>query len=142
MIDEVPYNEVLNIRQQAMYPDKDKEYVVLPDDQLGIHMGYYKSGEPVSVLSLFLENSELQFRKFATLSQHQGKGYGSELMKWMLDYAKDMQFNRLWCNARIDKTDFYKKFGFVETDNTFERSGHKYIIVEKYFLNNISNQAQ
>lgn len=133
MINEVAYADVLEIRHKVMYPDKDKDYVILPDDDKGLHIGYYKEGVLVSVLSLFLNNRELQFRKFATLPEYQGQGYGTELVKWVLDYAKDMQFDRVWCNSRIKKTDFYKKFDFVETDEVFEKDGRKFIILERKF---------
>lgn len=133
MINEVAYADVLEIRHKVMYPDKDKDYVILPDDDKGLHIGYYKEGVLVSVLSLFLNNRELQFRKFATLPEYQGQGYGTELVKWVLDYAKDMQFDRVWCNSRIEKTDFYKKFDFVETDEVFEKDGRKFIILERKF---------
>lgn len=133
MINEVPYSDVLKIRHQVMYPDKDRDYVVLPEDDKGLHIGYYKEGELVSVLSLFLKDRELQFRKFATLPEHQGRGYGSELLKWVLDYARDMQFDRVWCNSRIEKTNFYKKFEFTETDQVFEKDGLKFVILERKF---------
>lgn len=131
MINEVPYNEVLDIRHKAMYPDREKDIVVLPDDNMGLHMGYYVEGKPVSVFSLFLKDGEIQFRKFATLPECQGKGYGTRLVKWLIDYAEDMKFQRIWCNSRADKIDFYKKYGFVETSERFEKNGYEYIIIEK-----------
>lgn len=138
MINEVPYSDVLEIRHKVMYPEKDMNYVVLPDDDKGLHIGYYKEGLLVSVLSLFLNNRELQFRKFATLPEFQGQGYGSELMKWILDYAIDMKFDRLWCNSRIEKTDFYKKFDFVETDKVFEKDGRQFVILERNFTEEVA----
>jgi len=133
MINEVPYEQVLEIRRKAMYPDKDIEFVILPDDDRGLHMGYYIEGVPVSVFSLFLKDGELQFRKFATLPEFQGKGYGSKLMDWLLDYTIDMKFTRVWCNARIGKTDFYKKFELKETDERFKKDGYEYVVVERRF---------
>lgn len=133
MIREVDYSEVLTIRQQVMYPDKELDFVKLADDDLGIHMGYYDNGKPISILSIFLKDRELQFRKFATLVELQGKGYGSKLLEWALDYAKDMTFSRIWCNSRLDKKDFYLKFGFTEYGDIFEKNGIKYIIMEKRF---------
>lgn len=133
MINEVPYSDVLEIRHKVMYPEKEINYVILPEDDKGLHIGYYKEGLLVSVLSLFLNNRELQFRKFATLAEFQGQGYGSELLKWVLDYANDMKFERVWCNSRIEKTDFYKKFEFVEIDQIFEKDGRQFVILERKF---------
>lgn len=134
MIGEVSYSDVLDIRQKVMYPQENREFCVLPDDEKGLHIGYYIDGIPVSVVSLFLENRELQFRKFATMIEYQNQGYGSKLMEWVLDYANDIQFSRVWCNARLNKTEFYKKFGFTETNMTFSKDGHDFVIVE--ILNN------
>ncbi|SHF78000.1 GNAT family N-acetyltransferase [Dysgonomonas macrotermitis] len=133
MINEVPYDQVLEIRHKVMYPDKPKDSVILPDDKKGLHIGYYKDDKPVSIVSLFLnlETKELQFRKLATLVEFQNRGYGSQLVRWILDYTKDLQFPRVWCNARVEKIDFYKKFGFTETDQVFEKNGFKYVVLEK-----------
>lgn len=131
MINEVPYEDVLEIRHRAMYPDQEKEFVVLPDDNRGLHIGYFVEGKPVSVFSLFLKDGELQFRKFATLPEYQGKGYGSKLVEWLTDYANEMKFSKVWCNARVGKTDFYKRFDFEETDDRFEKNGYEYVVVER-----------
>lgn len=131
MIQEVPYDEVLKIRKEVMYPDQDLDFVKLTNDHESIHMGYYINGKAVSILSLFLKNNELQFRKFATLQDQQGKDYGTKLIEWVLDYAKSMNFDSVWCNARQGKLSFYKKFGFKETDKTFEKNGYTYIIIKK-----------
>lgn len=133
IITEAPYQDILILRQQVMYPDKDIEFVKLPDDSLGLHIGVYENEELVSVMSIFLHNREVQFRKLATRTDMQNKGYASALMKWLVDYANDMKFNRLWCNARIDATDFYKKFGYKETENRFSKNNYDYVVMEKLF---------
>ncbi len=38
-VNEANYEDVLRIRQLALYPDKDIDFVKLPDDEQGIHMG-------------------------------------------------------------------------------------------------------
>lgn len=131
MIKEVPYDQIIEIRHKVMYPDQNKDIVLLADDELGIHLGYHKLDEPVSIVSLFLEDGELQFRKLATLPEFQQNGYASMLIKWILDYAKDMQFSRVWCNSRVDKLDFYRKFGFEGTGETFKKDGFKFEVIEK-----------
>ena len=73
---------------------------------------------------------EAQFRKLATEVEHQGKGYGSALLKHIFLYAYEKQIKRLWCNARRDKTSFYTKFGMQTIDKTFIKGGVEYIIME------------
>lgn len=131
MIQEAPYEEILRIRHEVMYPDKDIEYVKLPEDHLGLHIGYYEKGELVSVVSLFLEGRNLQFRKLATKAQHQNKGYASELIKWITDYAKDVKLDKIWCNSRIDKVQFYENFGFKKTTQSFIKEDISYVVMDK-----------
>lgn len=133
MIKEVSYSDIVDIRHSVMYPDKDKEIVLLADDELGIHLGYHKNDKPVSIVSIFLKNGELQFRKLATLPEFHNQGFATMLVKWILDYAKDMQFSRVWCNSRVNKISFYEKLGFVRTGDTFEKDGYTFEVLEKLF---------
>ena len=133
IITEVPYHDVLTMRQQGMYPDKDTEFVKLSDDDRGLHIGVYEKDELVSVMSIFLHGRDVQFRKLATRNDMQGKGFASALMQWLIDYANDMKLNRLWCNARINATGFYSKFGYEETDERFSKNGYEYVVMERKF---------
>lgn len=133
IITEVPYNDVLNMRRQVMYPGRDTEFVKLADDDRGLHIGVYENEELVSVMSIFLHGRDVQFRKLATRTDMQMKGFASALMQWLTDYANDMKFDRLWCNARTGATGFYKKFGYEETEERFSRDGYEYVVMERKF---------
>jgi GNAT superfamily N-acetyltransferase len=119
------------IRHEVMWSDKPFEYIKLEDDDIGIHFGLFKESTLVSVISLFIDNEEAQFRKFATLQEEQGKGFGSELLESVLKEAKIHGVKRIWCNARKNKVDFYKKFGLQETNSSFIKEGKSYVIMEK-----------
>lgn len=133
IISEAPYQDVLNMRKQVMYPNQDIDFVKLTDDEKGLHIGVFENEELVSVMSIFLEGRAVQFRKLATRVDMQGKGYATALMQWLIDYANDLKFERLWCNARMEATDFYKKFGYEETTTCFEKNGYNYVVMEKLF---------
>lgn len=122
------------LRHLVMWPEKDVDYVKLEQDDEGVHYGLFTGGGVVSVISLFVERGEAQFRKFATLVQEQGKGYGSTLLQFVLDEAQSMGIRKIWCNARQNKARFYVKFGLVETPRVFRKDGIEYVIMEK-FLN-------
>ncbi len=131
IVTEANYEDVLKLRQQVMYPDKDIDFVKLPDDDKGIHLGIFEEGVLISAVSIFMhENRNVQFRKLATRKDMQGKGYGIMLLKWLIDYANDVKLNRIWCNAREESLGFYQKAGFKETGERFNRNGHNYIVME------------
>ncbi|MFD0824566.1 GNAT family N-acetyltransferase [Neobacillus sp. M.A.Huq-85] len=107
--------------------------------RLGIHFGLFKESTLVSVISLFIDNEEAQFRKFATLQQEQGNGFGSELLETVLKETKIHCVKRIWCNARKNKVDFYKKFGLQETNSSFLKEGKSYVLMEKNLYGNYLN---
>ncbi|PTX21394.1 putative GNAT family N-acyltransferase [Pontibacter mucosus] len=129
-IKEITAEETWQLRRDVMWPEKDISYVQLPEDEDGHHFGLYLSGELVSVVSLFVAGQRAQFRKFATLPQYQGKGYGSMLLQHLIRQAATQGITQLWCNARQEKASFYRRFGLQETNHTFMKDGKSYVVME------------
>jgi GNAT superfamily N-acetyltransferase len=71
-----------------MWPNKPIKYVELPDDKKERHFGLFVHVEITSIISLFIKNNEIQFRKFATLIEYQGLGYGTILLNSIIDLTK------------------------------------------------------
>jgi len=130
MIKAISAKETYPIRHQEMWPNKPFAFVKLPEDAKGYHWGFFLDGELVSIISLFVAGEAAQFRKFATKKAYQGQGYGSRLLLHLIQEAKRMGVKRLWCNARVDKTGFYTRFGLDETTVTFEKEGQAYVVME------------
>ena len=129
-IEQVPAYVVWPVRHEVMYPDKDFETVKLKEDDNGIHLALFDGNELISVVSLFKAGDALQFRKFATRQPYQGQGYGSALLNYVIEFAKNESVLMLWCNARVDALPFYKRFGFEETGTTFCKGEIDYNILE------------
>jgi len=131
-ITRIDKEQAWDVRHKVMWPDKEFDYIKLEDDDAGIHFGLFKDEKLLSIVSLFITNEEAQFRKFATLQEEQGKGYGSTLLDFVLNEAKNQELKRIWCNARKNKVDFYKKFGMHKTSSSFTKGGKAYVVMEKY----------
>ncbi|HWR42390.1 GNAT family N-acetyltransferase [Sporomusa sp.] len=119
------------LRQTVMWPDKEIAYVKLPDDPMGTHYGLFEDGQLISVVSAFANKQEIQFRKFATVSNKQGQGYGTKLLRFIIAAAKAGGAKAIWCNARKDKAAFYRKFGFEERPIQFKRDDIAYVVMSK-----------
>jgi GNAT superfamily N-acetyltransferase len=128
---EITADETLPIRHQVMWPSKSINYVKLPNDFEGRHYGIFLDEKLISVISLFITDTEAQFRKFATIKEYQGKGYGSLLLQEIFVMVKDISITKIWCNARQNKTDFYTKLGMVTTNRTFVKGGVDFVIMER-----------
>jgi len=132
MIKKVSYIDTLPIRQSVLWPNKPLEFSKLDQDEIGTHFGYFVDNSLVAVISCFIKDNELQFRKFACLKEHQGRGIGTLLLKYTMEFAKTNNVNSIWCNARVTATSLYKKFGLIIQDNsTFFKGSVEYVIMKK-----------
>lgn len=127
----IPYETTWPIRHEVMWPDKPFDYVKIPEDETGQHLGLFVEEELVSIVSVFYSGNEAQFRKFATLVKHQGKGYGSQLLEQLIAKLEAQQIARIWCNARTDKSSYYERFGLMATEETYTKGGIHFVIMEK-----------
>ena len=132
-IRKISSEETLEIRHKVMWPHKNIDFVRVPEDEFGIHYGLFHEDELLSIVSVFITGEEAQFRKFATLEKSQGKGYGSKLLSFVIEELKKQGMRKIWCNARVNKKEFYKKFGLKETGKMFTKEEVEYEIMELSF---------
>lgn len=132
-IRQITMAETLPIRHKVMWPNMPIAYVQLLNDDTAKHFGLFVHGELASIISLFEENNEVQFRKFATLVKFQGLGYGTILLNEIITLLQTEGIKKLWCNARVEKVKFYERFNLKPTDKKFVKGGIEYVIMEKTF---------
>lgn len=118
------------IRQLAMYPEKEIKEMQLADDFEGIHFGLYYDYDLTGVVSLFEKGKTAQFRKMAVLPNNQGKGFGTQLLQYLIAFCKKEGIQLLWCNARTSATGFYEKIGFVTTGEPYLQNQLEFIRME------------
>ena len=126
----IPAQATWNIRYTVMWPNKSIDYVKLPADEEGLHLGLFVQGKLTSIVSAFIVDYKAQFRKFATLEEGQGKGYGSRLLSYLFNELKSKDVTVIWCNARVDKATYYEQFGLRRTNQCFARGEIEYVIME------------
>jgi N-acetylglutamate synthase-like GNAT family acetyltransferase len=129
-IKSIEASETWQIRHEVMWPDQPFEFVQLEEDNSGLHFGVYDHDKLVSIVSCFISDSQMQFRKLATLEEYQGKGIASELLKHIFKLAKEQKLQKIWCNARTNKKQFYEKFGMADTHKTFTKEEQEFTIME------------
>lgn len=121
--------DTLDIRQKMLRPTLPKEEVRFPgdDDEQTFHLGGFIDSKLASVASFYFErnpefNEPYQFRLrgMATLSENQGQGLSSELLKMAFPIIKQNMCSLLWCNAREGAVGFYEKVGFEKVGEYFD----------------------
>jgi len=129
-IKSIEASQTWQIRHEVMWPDQPLEFVQLEEDNLGLHFGVFDQEKLISIVSCFVVDDEMQFRKLATLEEFQGKGSASRLLHYILKLAKEKNLKKVWCNARTNKKSFYEKFGMKDTLKTFIKANQEFTIME------------
>ncbi|RYE09599.1 MAG: N-acetyltransferase [Sphingobacteriaceae bacterium] len=122
------------MRQSVMYPAFSIDQVKLKNDAAGRHFGLFLGEELIVVVSLFVADNALQFRKLATKTDQQGKGYGKQMMLFIIELASAENRKIVWCNARLTAATFYKQFGFEITGETWQQDGHEFVVMQNQIL--------
>lgn len=95
-------------------------------DEQTFHLGAFVDKKLVSVASFYFERNghfsdeyQYRLRGMATLSEYQGRGLSSALLRTAFPVIKQNQCTLLWCNAREKAMGFYLKVGFKPTGDFF-----------------------
>ncbi len=132
-IKRVNLEEVWHLRQEVMWPDHPIDFVKIPGEEDAHHFGIFFESRLIACVSLFQHKNHWKFRKLATLPNFQGQGYGGSLIKFIKDYVNTNQGTILTCDARLEKTAFYEKFGFKKEGDPFLKYGKPYQKMELKF---------
>ena len=125
--------ETLDIRHRVLWPDKSIQHCIVESDDTAVHYGIFINEVLVGVASTYDDAGSVRLRKFAVEEHHQGKGYGSTLLKHIISETKKMGANTFWCDARASATEFYKHFGLITEGDEFYKSGIAYYRMSKQF---------
>ncbi len=107
-----------DIRRRILWPHiKDNNYSIKEDKDINtFHLGTFLDDKIISIgtfikeeNSKFESHSQYRLRAMATDKKHQIKGGGRELFLKGIEILKNKKINILWCDARINAIDFYKK---------------------------------
>lgn len=112
------------LRHRVLWPDKPPEYVKVENDAEGYHVGAFWEDELIAVISLFVADEAAnpgpaRFRKFAVHPDYQHRGIGTLLLNHIIAEAKRSGAGTLWCDARLDAADFYRRFGMEAVSEVF-----------------------
>lgn len=85
------------------------------------------------VASIYREGEDARLRKFATLTEYQGRGIGSYVLKHIMSELKGLGVRSLWCDARATAVTFYEQLGFEISGSEFNKSSLSYYKMTRVF---------
>lgn len=121
--------ETLPLRMAVLRPNRpvSASQFVGDDAPTTRHFGAFQAGKNFGIASLFRVEMEdypgrsaLQLRGMATAPEVRGAGFGRALVFACIDFARNIDAEILWCNARTSALGFYEKLGFEIVGKEFE----------------------
>ena len=126
-IEEISAEDTYPIRKDILRKNMSLSHVMHGDlDPETLHLGVFVEEELVCVGSFMrtslegLTGLQYQLRGMAATEENQGKGFGKLLLQKAELILSDKGIQIIWCNARINAMEFYKKLGYQVMGKQFE----------------------
>lgn len=87
-----------------------------PEEADQFLLGAFCGEDLLATLNLEKQKGHLLLRQFAVHYKHQGKGIGTQLLKFAHAFAKEKGYHKIVLHARLHAIDFYKKAGYVPVE--------------------------
>ena len=125
-IQPIAHEQTYPLRHSVLWPDKPLDYVKVDNDPDGYHFGAFLDDQLVAVISLFVDGQTARFRKFAADPDYQHQGIGTKLLTYVIEESRRLGATSLWCDARLDSADFYRRFDMKAVSEVFYKGPISY----------------
>ncbi|MBU2926445.1 GNAT family N-acetyltransferase [Colwellia sp. C2M11] len=122
----ISWEQTIPLRQSVLWPNKPPEYCHVDGDHDAMHFGAFANDELVCVASVYIKSNKARLRKFATKTDCQGQGIGSQMLKFILHSLNNTVVNFFWCDARESALTFYQRFGMQPYGERFYKADVSY----------------
>ncbi|WP_135077009.1 GNAT family N-acetyltransferase [Terasakiella sp. SH-1] len=134
LIQQIEAQDTYLMRHKVLWPDLPLEECMLKGDDVALHFGAFVEDHLIGVLSLFPDNDQsIRLRKFAISPRFQGQGIGLLMLKTVLEELGISGNKSVWCDARANAVDFYRKAGFEIEGNEFLKRNIPYYKMSCHF---------
>jgi ribosomal protein S18 acetylase RimI-like enzyme len=122
----ISWEQTIPLRQSVLWPMKPPEYCHVEGDHDALHFGAFAKDELVCVASVYIKSGKARLRKFATKTDFQNQGIGSQMLTFILRTLKNTGVNFFWCDARESALSFYQRFGMQSYGERFYKADVSY----------------
>jgi len=107
--------EKVFIQEQKVTPELEWDGM----DEKAIHFLVFKDEEAIGCARAIVIKSQMQLGRMAVLKEYRGQGVGSTLIEKAIVTAKLKQLSSIQISAQCNAINFYVKFGFEVTGDTY-----------------------
>ena len=126
--DEKEFEKVVDIRKTVFVEEQNVPLDLEIDglDSISKHVIAYFCEEPVGCARLRIDQ-RARLERVVVLKQYRNRGFGKQIVEYVLDYCKNNNLDEIYFHSRIDTVGFYKKLGFKTRGKIFFEAGIEHI---------------
>ncbi|MGI9289102.1 MAG: GNAT family N-acetyltransferase [Pseudomonadales bacterium] len=109
--------------------EQDVPYTVERDkyDVAALHIVGQAGGEPMAAARIRFDADCARLERIAIVKAYRGKGYGDQLMQFMLQTCADRGYRKTKLHAQTHALAYYEKYGFVAEGEVFLDGGIEHL---------------
>ena len=96
-------------------------------DETCDHFILFDGKQVVGSIRFLKTNDEIKLERMAILSEFRGKNYGKSAISQLTEYYNIEGYSKMILDSIFSVKDFYKKCGFIEEGEIFQRVGIDHI---------------
>ena len=106
--------KVIEIRKNVFIKEQNVPLEIEIDglDPEAEHFIAYLDDKPIGCARIRTNKNYVKLERIAILKKHRGKGFGTVLTKFLIDYCRNENFGEIILHSQTYVVDFYKKLGF------------------------------
>ncbi len=97
------------------------------EDKTALHIIAEENGEALGCARLILSCGTAHIGRLAVKKACRGKGIGSDICKFAVNYARVRGCDDIWLNSQLHAAEFYEKLGFKREGGIFTEAGIEHI---------------
>ncbi len=99
-------------------------------DEGAEHFLAYLDGAVAGYCRLRMLDGKAKLERFAVYEEYRGKGFGKQLVKFLLDLCLDRGYSDIYLNAQVRAQGFYEALGFTACGEHFMEAGIVHVKME------------
>ncbi|MGA1821912.1 MAG: GNAT family N-acetyltransferase [Thermoplasmatota archaeon] len=116
--------EVFQIRRIVFIEDQNVPYDIEMDglEDVSDHIIMRFKGITIGCGRIRRTGNGVKLERVAVLEEYRRRGFGSILMRFMVDRALEMKSETIYLHSQVAAVDFYSRFGFKSRGRIFQEA--------------------
>jgi predicted GNAT family N-acyltransferase len=125
--------KVFVVRGIVFVGEQDVRYAEEMDEHehAAVHVLGELDGEPVAAARVRYLDGVAKLERMAVRKEHRGRGFGSDLLRFAMQLARDAGFTRFEVHAQLAAAPFYHDHGFRPQGDPFTEAGIQHCLMTK-----------